>query len=141
MNYDPFVNTKEGQALYNGVLSTNEDFEKVHNIDEEADQPKNLYAYLIKNDLLTRKKRKRGDPIEPVMARRDFSIKHNRASDSLDSMRLKAKPLSKFKEVKHIYNRNDIKRPPLKVITARINEHYRKQNTKEYLSSWLYERR
>ena len=75
------------------------------------------------------------------MARRDFSIKHNRASDSLDTARLKAKPLSKFKEVKHIYNRNDIKRPPLKVITARINEHYRKQNTKEYLSSWLYERR
>ena len=88
--------------MYNGVLSTNEDFEKMHtHIDEDSEQPNNLYAYLIKNDLLTRTKRKRGDPIEPIMARRDFSQKPRATSDSLDKV-LKAKPINKFKEIRHI---------------------------------------
>lgn len=60
MNYDPYVNTKEGQALFNGVLK-----ETASQGDEEdTDEPKNIYAYLINNGLLKTTTRKRGDPIE-----------------------------------------------------------------------------
>ena len=43
LNYDPFVETMEGQLLYNGVLANEESLEN--------NQEKNIYAYLINNGL------------------------------------------------------------------------------------------
>ncbi len=69
--------------------------------------------------------------------RRDFGKKPKAASSSFKH----AKPINKFKELKAIYNRDDIPAIPLATINSRINEHYNRQNTKEYLNSWTYQRR
>ena len=56
LNYDPFVNTKDGQALYTGVLKDkhDEDGRAVIELSDDETEPKNLYAYLIKNGLIKR---------------------------------------------------------------------------------------
>jgi len=63
--------------------------------EEDEDEPKNLYAYLIKNGLINRTKRKRGDPIESMITRRDFGHK-----PKAEVIAVKAKPIAKFKEIK-----------------------------------------
>lgn len=46
-----------------------------------------------------------------------------------------------MKELKAIFNRNDIPSIPIAMINSRINEYTNRQNTKEYLGSWLHQRR
>lgn len=101
MNYDPFIETNDGKSLYTGVLKT--DAELVN----DEDEPTNIYAYLIKNGLVGRQARKRGDPID-MPTRRDFG---GRTKVESVPRRQKAKPLSKIKELRSIFSRNDI--PPV----------------------------
>ena len=54
------------------MLKTSEDG-KVIDETTDSSEPTNIYAYLIKNGLLNQQKRKRGDPIDSVIVRRDFS--------------------------------------------------------------------
>mmetsp|Transcript_32101 Transcript_32101/g.39808 ORF Transcript_32101/g.39808 Transcript_32101/m.39808 type:complete len:88 (-) Transcript_32101:18-281(-) len=85
--------TSEGQCLYNGLLKP----EGETTNDEDPNEPKNLYAFLIQNDLIKRKARKRGDPIEAMPTRRDFGTRNR--GHSTDIPILKSKPLSKIKEI------------------------------------------
>ena len=128
--------TAEGQNLYNGVLKPEGEITP----DGDASEPKNLYAYLIKNGLLKRKARKRGEQMDTMPIRRDFGTKNR--NQSLDAApMLKSKPLSKIREINNIYNSNETKTMPMAVINSRINEYQNRQNTKEYLSSFLCHRR
>jgi len=104
--------------------------------EEEEDEPKNLYAFLIKNGLTQRAKRKRGDPIEVAGPRREFKTR-NRANNS-EAPLSKSKPFSKIQGIREIYERTDIETPPMAVINSRINEYFTKQNTKEYINSFLH---
>ena len=70
--------------------------------------------------------------------RRDFAKRPK--ADSVDVVR-KAKPFNKIKELKTIFQRNDIPNIPIAKINSRINEYTNRQNTKEYLGSWLHQRR
>ena len=66
----------------------------------DESEPKNLYAYLIKNGLINRRKKKRGDPIDTIPTRRDFSKRPK--AESVDVVR-KAKPFNKIKELKAVF--------------------------------------
>ena len=128
--------TAEGQNLYNGVLKPEGEITP----DGDASEPKNLYAYLIKNGLLKRKARKRGEQMDTMPIRREFGTKNR--NHSLDAApMLKSKPLSKIREINNIYNSNETKTMPMAVINSRINEYQNRQNTKEYLNSFLCHRR
>ena len=135
MNYDPYVNTLEGQNLYNGVLNP-----EGEPTPEYPDEPKNLYAFLIQKGLVKRKTKNRGNPLDAMPIRRDFGTKNR--NQSMDAgVPMKSKPLSKIKEITNIYNSNDIDTPPMAVINKRLNEYQNRQNTKEYLNSFLCHRR
>lgn len=56
--------TEEGKALYNGVLKSETDINgrKVTELSDDEDEPKNIYAYLLKNGLIVHNKEKTGDP-------------------------------------------------------------------------------
>lgn len=119
-------------------ISQKNDESALNSGEEEADEPKNLYAYLIKNDLIQRQKKKRGDPIDSMPTRREFSKRPK--AESFDVVK-KAKPFNKIKELVAIFQRNDIPNIPIAQINSRINEYTNRQNTKEYLTSWLHQRR
>ena len=53
----------------------------------------------------------------------------------------KAKPLNMIKELNTIRQRTDVVAPPVEVIDERIEEYATRQNTKEYLNSFLCMRR
>lgn len=88
LNYDPFIETQDGQAIFGGVLSpppasrgrsvktpaTAQTSVKEPPAVDEEEQPKNLYAFLIKNGLTKLKRRRRNDPVD-TMPRMDFSKK------------------------------------------------------------------
>ena len=69
-------------------------------LSDDESEPKNLYAYLIKNGLINRQKKKRGDPIDAIPTRRDFSKRPK--AESVDVVR-KAKPFNKIKELKAVF--------------------------------------
>ena len=52
--------TEEGKALYNGVLKSETDAngKKLTELSDDEDEPKNIYAYLIKNNLISNTKEK-----------------------------------------------------------------------------------
>ena len=136
MNYDPYINTYEGQALYKGVLADEGDV-----MEEDANEPKDLYAYLISKGLTKRKKRKRGDPVDVFLSRKDFMSSNTRNISSQGPPPNKTQTFNKFNELSMIYDRTDIDAPPMAVINSRINDYFERQNTKEYLRSFLHFRR
>ena len=88
--------------MYTGVLKEkhDENGRAIVELSDDEEEPKNLYAYLIKNGLIKRAKKKRGDPIDMMPTRRDFAKKPK--ADSVDVVR-KAKPFNKIKELKTIF--------------------------------------
>ena len=135
LNYDPYVQTHEGQALYKGVLA-----DEGQKQEDDKDEPKDLYAYLISKGLTKRKKRKRGDPIDMFVSRRDLQTRNNNISTQGPTPK-KLETFNKYKELAHIYDMTEVDAPPMAVINSRINEYFERQNTKEYLKSFLHYRR
>lgn len=53
----------------------------------------------------------------------------------------KPKSINKIKALESIYEQPRLVKPPMHVVNARIEEYVKRQNTKEYLNSFLYLRR
>ena len=90
-------------------------------LSDDEDEPRNIYAYLIKNGLVRREARKRGDPLDSMPTRRDFSGRPK--AESLDFVK-RAKPINKIKELRAIFARNDIPGVQTKDINTRISEYH-----------------